>query len=163
MTNTKPLAYRLAYIADLEATFTPSFRFLLDNADIMFRPGDDRVASLLLWHRVEEVEHRSSALIIYNAVVGRRLYRLRILPGVIRHITGALVPIYISGVNAHVPEKDRVLDLRGMSVSWRVRDQLRSLARRDGLGRNVIPPMLKNVDRRDQRQALRGLILSQNP
>jgi len=105
MTNTKPLAYRLAYIADLEATFTPSFRFLLDNADIMFRPGDDRVASLLLWHRVEEVEHRSSALIIYNAVVGRRLYRLRILPGVIRHITGALVPIYISGVNAHVPRE----------------------------------------------------------
>ena len=90
--------------------------------------------------------------VIYNAVVGRRLYRLRILPGVIRHITGALVPIYISGVNAHVPEKDRVLDLRGMSVSWRVRDQLRSLARRDGLGRNVIPPMLKNVDRRDQRK-----------
>ena len=62
MANTKPLAYRLAYIADLEATFTPSFRFLLDNADIMFRPGDDRVASLLLWHRVEEVEHRSSAV-----------------------------------------------------------------------------------------------------
>src|SRR6516225_5800524 len=61
------------------------------------------------------------------------------------------------------PEKDRVLDLRGMSVSWRVRDQLRSLARRDGLGRNVIPPMLKNVDRRDKRQALRGLILSQSP
>jgi len=61
------------------------------------------------------------------------------------------------------PEKDRVLDLRGMSVSWRVRDQLRSLARRDRLGRNVIPPMLKNVDRKDKRRALRGLILSQNP
>jgi len=55
VTSTKPLAYRLAYIADLEATFTPSFRFLLDNEDTMFRPGDDRVASLLLWHMVEEV------------------------------------------------------------------------------------------------------------
>jgi predicted metal-dependent hydrolase len=163
MTNTKPLAYRLAYIADLEATFTPSFRFLLDNEDIMFRPGDDRVASLLLWHMVEEVEHRSSALIIYNAVVGRRLYRLRILPSVIRHIMEALVPIYINGVNAHVPEKDRVVDLRVMSVSWRVRDQLRSLTSRDLLGRNVTPPMLKNVDRKDKRRALRGLILSQNP
>jgi hypothetical protein len=50
-----------------------------------------------------------------------------------------------------------------MSVPWRVRDQLRSLARRDQLGRNVTPPMLKNIDRKDKRQALRELILSQNP
>jgi len=163
VTSTKPLAYRLAYIADLEATFTPSFRFLLDNEDTMFRPGDDRVASLLLWHMVEEVEHRSSALIIYNAVVGRRLYRLRILPSVVRHIMGTLVPIYVDGVNTHVPEKDRVLDLRVMSVSWRIREQLRSLMSRNGSGGNLTPPMLKAVDRKDKRQALRGLTLSQNP
>jgi len=129
----------------------------------MFRPGDDRVASLLLWHMVEEVEHRSSALIIYNAVVGRRLYRLRILPSVVRHIMGTLVPIYVDGVNTHVPEKDRVLDLRVMSVSWRIREQLRSLMSRNGSGGNLTPPMLKAVDRKDKRQALRGLTLSQNP
>ena len=130
MTEAKSLAYRLAYIADLEATFTPSFKFLLDNEDNMFRPGDDRVASLLLWHMVEEVEHRSSALVIYNAVVGKRTYRLRVLPSVIRHIMGTLVPIYVDGMNTHVPEDDRVLDLRVMSVSWRIRDQLRTLVGR---------------------------------
>ena len=160
MTGTKSLAYRLAYIADLEATFTPSFKFLLDNEDIMFRPGDDRVASLLLWHMVEEVEHRSSAVIIYNAVVGKRMYRLRILPSVIRHIMGTLVPIYVNGMNTHVPEKDRVLDLRVMSVSWRIREQLRALVNRDHL---TPPRMLKAVDRQGKRQALRGLVLSQNP
>ncbi len=163
MTTTKSLAYRLAYIANLEATFTPSFKFLLDNEDIMFRPGDDRVASLLLWHMVEEVEHRSSALIIYNTVVGRRLNRLRLLPSVIRHIMGTLVPIYINGVNAHVPESDRVVDVRMMAVSWPIRARLRRLASRNRLGPNMAPPMLKNVDRDDKRRALRGLILSQNP
>lgn len=163
MTSTKPLSYRLAYIADLEATFTPSFKFLLDNEDFMFRPGDDRVASLLLWHMVEEVEHRSSALVIYNAVVGRRTYRLRILPSVIRHIMGTLVPIYIEDVNTHVPEEDRVLDLRALSASWRIRELVRALVGRDRLTRTAAPPMLKAVDRHDKRQALRGLILSQNP
>jgi hypothetical protein len=129
----------------------------------MFRPGDDRVASLLLWHMVEEVEHRSSALIIYNAVVGRRLYRLRILPSVLRHIMGTLLPIYVDGVNTHVPDEDRVLNLRVMSVAWRIREQLHSLMGRNRSGRSFTPPMLKAVDRKDKRQALRGLILSQNP
>jgi predicted metal-dependent hydrolase len=163
MSNTKPLAYRLAYIANLEATFTPSFRFLLDNEDVMFRSGDDRVASLLLWHMVEEVEHRSSALIIYNSVVGRRLYRLRVLLSVIRHIMGTLVPTYVDGVNAHVPEADRVVDLRAMSASWRIRGQLRGLTSRGRRGANPTAPMLKDVDRKDKYQALRGLIRSQNP
>jgi predicted metal-dependent hydrolase len=38
VTATTPLAYRLAYIADLEATFTPFFKMLLDYEDILFRP-----------------------------------------------------------------------------------------------------------------------------
>lgn len=163
ITKSASLKYRLAYIADLEATFTPSFRFLLDNEDIMFRPGDDRVASLLLWHMVEEVEHRSSALTIYNAVVGRRLYRLRILPSVIRHVMGTLVPLYVDGLNACVPEQDRVLDLRVMSISWRIRERLRGVANRNRRGGNPAPPMLKAIGRKDKRQALRGLIQSQSP
>ena len=44
---------------------------MLDNEETLFRPGDDRVASLFMWHFVEEVEHRSSALVIYDAVVGK--------------------------------------------------------------------------------------------
>ena len=63
LTATKSLEFRLAYIADLEATFTPSFKLMLDNEETLFRPGDERVASLFIWHFVEEVEHRSSALV----------------------------------------------------------------------------------------------------
>lgn len=163
VTKTTSLEYRWAYIANLEAMFTPTFRFLLDNESVMFRPGDDRVASLLLWHMVEEVEHRSSALILYDTVVGKRLYRLRVLPSVIRHLMGTLVPIYENGVNAHVPEQDRVIDPHQMSISGRVRARLHSLALRGRSERGLAPPMLGNVSRKDKRLALHGLILSQNP
>jgi predicted metal-dependent hydrolase len=162
ITASKSLAYRLAYIANLEATFTPSFKFLLDNEDKLFRPGDDRVASLLLWHMVEEVEHRSSSLIIYNAVVTKRTYRLRVLPGVVRHIMGTLVPLYIDGMNAHVPRGERILDARILSASWRMRQRLRSIKRRNHEKHEPLT-MLNGVQRKDKRDALRGLILSQNP
>ncbi|MEB3049828.1 metal-dependent hydrolase [Mycolicibacter sp. MYC123] len=159
MTRTKSLAYRLAYIANLEATFSPSFRFLLDNEDKLFRPGDDRVASLLLWHMVEEVEHRSSALTIYNAVVGKRIYRLRVVPSVVHHIMSTLLPLYIEGMNAHVPQPDRVIDARAMSIRWRM-----SAGKRDKHPRHLsVAGMLDGVSRQDKWVALRGLLRSQNP
>lgn len=163
MTKVRSLAYRLAYIANLEATFTPSFRFLLDNDDKMFRPGDDRVASLLLWHMVEEIEHRSSALIIFNAVVGKPFYRLRIAPSVIHHIMATLVPLYVDGINAHVPASERVLDARSMSASWRIRQLLYKLERRDRPDSSPVAGMLTDVSRKDKIAALRGLIRSQIP
>lgn len=164
MSKARSLAYRLAYIANLEATFTPSFRFLLDNDDVVFRPGDDRVASLLLWHMVEEVEHRSSALIIFNAVVGKPFYRLRVVPSVIHHIVGTLVPLYIDGMNAHVPASDRIVDARLMSASWRIGQSLRKLISRDHRDHPpAVGGMLAGIDRKDKIEALRGLIRSQNP
>src|ERR1700752_3132404 len=46
LTAIAPLEFRLAYVADTEATFTPSFKLMLDNEKTLFAPGDDRVASL---------------------------------------------------------------------------------------------------------------------
>lgn len=111
LTATKPLDFRLAYVADLEATFTPTFKLMLDHADVLFRPGDERVASLFLWHFVEEVEHRSSGLVIYDAVVGSRSYRTRILPAVVKHLRSILALI-MEGINTHVPLADRLVDAR---------------------------------------------------
>ena len=69
---------------------------------MLFRPGDDRVASLFLWHFVEEVEHRSSALVIYDAVVGKPGTGYGCCPARRRTHAGALA-IIADGVNAHVP------------------------------------------------------------
>ena len=117
---TTPLEYRLAYIADMEATFTPAFKLILDNADTLFAPGDDRVASLLLWHFVEEIEHRSSALIIFDSVVGKSWYRMRLAPSVFNHATSVVVKT-AQGFNEHVPLSDRRVDAMSMfGQYWKV-------------------------------------------
>ncbi|MDC8985607.1 metal-dependent hydrolase [Mycobacterium marinum] len=113
LTASKPLKYRLAYTADLEATFTPAFKLMLDHDDTLFAPGDDRVASLFLWHFVEEVEHRSSALIIYDAVVDDPWYRMRVAPSIFKHVWSAL-QIACHGFNKHVPVEERKVDALSM-------------------------------------------------
>jgi predicted metal-dependent hydrolase len=121
LTATMPVKYRLAYIADLEATFTPTFTMMLNNADTLFAPGDDRVASLFLWHFVEEIEHRSSALIIYDAVVADPWYRMRIAPTVFRHGEALMVKT-ASSFNRCIPLEERRVDATSIfgSELWKV-------------------------------------------
>jgi predicted metal-dependent hydrolase len=107
LTRTEPLAYRLAYTAVVEATFTPLFKLMLDHEQELFRTGDERVASLFLWHFVEEIEHRSSALIVYKAAVNRPVYRSRQLVRVIQHASQLFSAIAHS-FDEHVPEDARV-------------------------------------------------------
>jgi predicted metal-dependent hydrolase len=108
LVETETPAFNLAYIADLEATFTPIFKLMLDNDEALFGTGDDRVASLFLWHFVEEVEHRSSGLIIYDAVVGSPWFRLRAIPKIVTHMADVFIGI-MEGIDANVPEAERVV------------------------------------------------------
>lgn len=163
VTATTPLKYRLAYIADLEATFTPSFKMMLDNEETLFRPGDERVASLFMWHFVEEVEHRSSALIVYDAAFGDSWYRMRALPRVFRHLT-AVTRIIADGVNAHVPEQDRKLDARTLLPAFGMREALRQ--RLPFGGKPSTPPTpnaFATVPRKERYVAVCRVLLSQTP
>ena len=101
-----PLEFHLAYIASLEATFTPFFKMLIDNRDLLFTEGDPRVASLFMWHFVEEIEHRSSALIIFDAVVRDPWYRLRVTWQVRSHVYGIVFAIF-KAFEEVVPAADR--------------------------------------------------------
>lgn len=105
LTATKPLAWRLGYTAVVEATFTPYFKVFLDHEDKLFEPGDERVASLFIWHFVEEIEHRSSALKVYDAVHDSYPYRLKTIGGVVSHID-EILRIISRGFRQHVPEAD---------------------------------------------------------
>ena len=73
----QPIEFHAAYIANLEATFTPLFKVILDNRDSLFGGGDQRVASLMMWHFVEEIEHRSSGLILYRHINPDPWYRVK--------------------------------------------------------------------------------------
>jgi predicted metal-dependent hydrolase len=111
---TEPLEFQLAYTADLEATFTPIFKLMLDHEEELFRLGDERVASLFLWHFCEEIEHRSSGLVVYNALVPDPWYRTRVTRRVFRHVMSVYREI-LRGFEKHVPEPDRLATYRNIS------------------------------------------------
>jgi predicted metal-dependent hydrolase len=169
MTATKSVKYRLAYIADLEATFTPTFSMMLNNADSLFAPGDDRVASLFLWHFVEEMEHRSSALIIYDAVVGDPWYRMRIAPSVFQH-GGEVMVRATRGFNELIPVEERKVDATSMFGSPGVKSALGQrfplLQKYPSFGIPDYGPIQKfypHIPLREQAVAALGVIRSQLP
>jgi predicted metal-dependent hydrolase len=154
LTATTPLEFRLAYIADTEATFTPAFKLMLDNEATLFQPGDDRVASLFLWHFVEEVEHRSSALMIYDAVVGKPWYRVRALPAIFKHLL-KVTAVIADGINKHVPEADRKIDARIMLPGIR--------SRKLQPGAEPITPPFAGIPRWQKLTTVARVLLSQTP
>jgi len=163
LTAEKSLEYRLAYTADLEATFTPVFKLMLDNDAHLFRPGDDRVASLFIWHFVEEVEHRSSALIIFDAIVGSDLYRMRMAPSVFKHVLD-VIAIACDGFNKHVPIEDRKIDAMSMFASYRRKQILRKrLPFLDAEDHGPMPRAFDVLPLREQLVALAGVVRSQLP
>ena len=80
------LKYHLAYVGGLESIFTPSFRLMLDNREPLFSGGDARVASLFLWHFCEEIEHRSSGVMVYDHVYGEYWYRVSRFKEFMKHV-----------------------------------------------------------------------------
>ncbi|AYF78437.1 metal-dependent hydrolase [Nocardia yunnanensis] len=163
LTANTPLKYRLAYTADLEATFTSVFKLMLDNEAALFRPGDDRVASLFIWHFVEEVEHRSSALIIFDSVVGSDLYRMRVAPSIFRHVL-RMIRIACAGFNEHVPLEDRKIDAMSMFATHRYRQRLGKRWPRLALPEHgPMPRAFDDLPLGEQLVALRGIVRSQLP
>lgn len=163
----RPLEFHLAYAADLEASFTPYFQYMLDHHDEFFEPGHEQVASMLLWHFTEEIEHRSSALVIYEHVVGRPWYRLRQLPAVLRHTAG-VVRTTVDGFNRHVPLEDRLVDARCMYPDRPIR---RKIAGRVPFLTDVVaapvdlsyPDAMHPLTKDEEKDYTRRLIGSQRP
>jgi len=84
--ETQPLKFHLAYTATVELAFGPIARFIIENRHALFSGGDARISSFVLWHFVEEFEHRNCAIDVYNAVVGSPLYRLSQVRATMRHL-----------------------------------------------------------------------------
>lgn len=101
---THPLSFHLAYIASLEATFPPLFTFMIEKRDLLY-DGDCRLASLFLWHYIEEIEHRSCADLIFDGVVGSRWYRLRTLRTSMAHVS-EVATLIADGIGGAVPAED---------------------------------------------------------
>jgi hypothetical protein len=141
-------------------------RIMVDAAgfdEALFRPGDERVASLLLWHFVEEIEHRSSGLVVYNAVVPNKWYRTLVLPSVARHVLG-LARLLAKGFNTHVPVEDRQVDARILDFWYGLRQSVRGLpVVGEGRAAAAWPDSYPGVPKPVRRSAVRGIALTQTP
>ena len=72
----RSLAWRLAYSAGFETMTMGITEWLINDRTQLFKDADPTIVSLVLWHMVEETEHKSVAYDVYQAVHGR--YWLRI-------------------------------------------------------------------------------------
>ncbi|MFW0149868.1 metal-dependent hydrolase [Mycobacterium sp. smrl_JER01] len=155
------LKFHLAYVANIEASFPPIFSFFIERRDVLYS-GDARVASLFLWHYIEEIEHRSSADIIYEGVVGSRRYRLSTVRRTWRHL-GEVLDIVVDGFADHVPAAEIGIDAQGFrrvvspnEVIYRVPLLRRLFAPKE-------PQLLAGVSTLRLVKMLVGVVLSQMP
>lgn len=72
----KSLEWHLAYAAGFESMALAVGHWLVNNRERLFGGSDTRVASLILWHFVEELEHKNAALDVYQSVVGKYFLRV---------------------------------------------------------------------------------------
>jgi len=105
----QPLEFHLGYAATVELGFGPSAKFMINHRDVLFGDGDRRIASFILWHLVEEFEHRNAAYDVYKDIVGSYVYRLRTAPAVAAHLAEVYL-IAQQGLHAHVPAADCIVD-----------------------------------------------------
>ncbi len=72
----RSLNWRLAYTAGFETMTMGLTEWLIDDRQRLFGDADPVVSSLILWHMVEETEHKSVAFDVFQAVSGAYLLRV---------------------------------------------------------------------------------------
>jgi predicted metal-dependent hydrolase len=108
------LAFRLAYAAGFETMALAMGHYLIRDRVHLFAGADPAVTSLVLWHFVEELEHKHAAFGVYQAVAGGYWLRVRGLAYAIWHTLSRTREAY------------RMLLRRdGLWVTWRSRVELK--------------------------------------
>jgi predicted metal-dependent hydrolase len=72
----RSLKFNLAYACGFESMALGIGHWLVADRNFLFGGSDTRVASLILWHFVEEIEHKNVAFDTYQAVYGNYFYRI---------------------------------------------------------------------------------------
>ncbi len=160
-----PVEFHAAYIANLEATFTPLFKVFLDNRQALFGGGDQRVASLMMWHFVEEIEHRSSGLLLYRHLCPDPRYRTRQFRATFRHTSEVAANIG-RAFDRHIPHQDRGASAEALMSPAMLVDELKFRhpgGRRRRARRGGAPTLFQAVPTADLVKMLWRLALSQVP
>jgi predicted metal-dependent hydrolase len=73
----RSFAFNLAYAEGFEAMALAIGHMLIADRERLFGDGDPAVASLILWHFVEEIEHKCATYDVFKALDGRYHMRIR--------------------------------------------------------------------------------------
>jgi hypothetical protein len=134
---------------------------VLDNRGPLFAGADERVGTLFLWHFVEEIEHRSSALVVQRHITPDPWYRIRRTPKVVRHVAGIYQTV-LDGIVEHAGAEARGVDpaVVGPGGLWLTELRARLPGRRRG---DPPPTMLGHVPGRELRAMVGRLARTQTP
>jgi predicted metal-dependent hydrolase len=115
----RDLDFHLAYAAGFETMALAIGHMLIGGRDWFFRDADPAVSSLVLWHFVEELEHKHAAYDVYQHVVGRYWLRIHGLLFAMHHTLSRTRQAYVM-----------LLKKDGLWGTWRTRLRLKlALAR----------------------------------
>tara|TARA_R110002110_G_scaffold165930_6_gene366290 strand:- start:4076 stop:4966 length:891 start_codon:yes stop_codon:yes gene_type:complete len=84
--KTHSLAFNLAYAEGFESMALAIGQMLIENRAFLFAGSESGVASLVLWHFVEEIEHKSVAYDVFDHVAGNYFRRVHGLVYATAHI-----------------------------------------------------------------------------
>ena len=72
----RSLKFNLAYAEGFESMALAIGHMLVERREELFGGADPAVSSLILWHFVEEIEHKNVAFNVYDALYGGYFYRI---------------------------------------------------------------------------------------
>jgi predicted metal-dependent hydrolase len=115
----RSLRFHLAYAAGFETMALALGHMLVHYREYFFRDADPNVSSLVLWHFVEEIEHKTAALGVYQHVCGSYFYRVYGLFFTMWHTLSRTRRAY-----------KELLQVDGLWGRWRTRWELKKLMAR---------------------------------
>ena len=108
------LEFHLAYAAGFETMALAIGHMLIRGREHFFRDADPAVSSLVLWHFVEELEHKHAAFDVYQHVVGSYWTRIHGLLFAMHHTLSRTRRAYVM-----------LLKKDGLWGTWRTRLRLK--------------------------------------
>jgi predicted metal-dependent hydrolase len=74
--TTRSFAFNLAYAEGFEAMGLTVGHMLVEDREFLFKDADPAVTSMILWHFVEEIEHKTVTFDVFKALDGRYSWRV---------------------------------------------------------------------------------------
>ncbi|MFT7220267.1 MAG: putative metal-dependent hydrolase [Candidatus Azotimanducaceae bacterium] len=126
----RSLRFNLAYAEGFESMALALGEMLIEDREYLFGGSDSSVASLVLWHFVEEIEHKNVAFDVFDHLYGSYLWRMVGL----FYATGHIFWRTGQGYRALLKEDDR---WSSMSSRWKLAKLLVRILR------NIAPKWLR--------------------